>query len=469
MGWDRDSISAAYDALDAAFDTVATLTYDTLDVRDTLGCLDRLEHLRRRLPATEHHLLAHAQTRTTPTEIGAKSWADVLATRLRISTTEATRRVKEADDLGPRTALTGAPLPPRLPETAAAQARGDINAEHVKIIRTCLKDAAPYLDPTTREQIDQGLARKAVDNTPEALREAAEKLVYLLNQDGDAPNDEHRARRRNVNLGRQDADGMTPINGWLDPELAATIGALFAKLAAPGMCNPHDDTPRTDGEPDDDTIGADDRTPGQRQHDALTAICRNTLSSGKLGQHNGLPVTIIVSTTLQDLQTAAGLAVTGSRSLLPISDVIRMASHSNHYLVIYDKHTHEPLYLGRTKRIATPGQRLVLFNRDRGCTRPGCTAPAYHSQAHHAAQDFGKGGQTNITDLGLACGPDNRLVKEGGWTTRTRSDGRIEWIPPPLLDTGQDRINHHHHPDELLRPPEERPPEDRGEDHPPAA
>ena len=458
MAPDAASISAAYDALDAAFETVTALSYDAIDVADTLGCLDRLETLRRRLPATEHHLLAHAQTLTTPTDIGAKSWADVLAIGMRISGAEATRRVKDAEDLGPRTAPTGQPLPPRLPETAAAQARGDINAEHVKIIRQCLKDAAPYLDATTREQVDQGLARTAVGNTPEALREAAEKLVYLLNQDGDAPDDEHRARRRAVTLGRQDTDGMTPISGNLDPELAATIGALFAKLAAPGMCNPHDDTPCVNAEPDDDTIHADDRTLAQRQHDALTAICRNTLSSGELGQHNGLPVTVVVSTTLQDLQAAAGVAVTGSGSLLPMSDVIRMASHSQHYLVIYDKHTREPLYLGRTKRIATPAQRLVLFNRDHGCTRPGCTAPADRCQAHHAAQDFSKGGQTNITDLGLACGPDNRLVKQGGWTTRIRSDGRIEWIPPPPLDTGQDRINHHHHPDELLAPHDEDPP-----------
>jgi hypothetical protein len=458
MGWDRDSISAAYDALDAAFETVAALSYDTLDVRDTLGCLSRLETIRRRMPATEHHLLDHAQTLTSPKDIGAKSWADVLAIRLRVSGTEATRRVKEAEDLGPRTALTGQPLPPRLPDTAAAQARGDINAEHVTIIRKCLKKAAKYIDTTARDEIDHDLARAAVANSPETLRDAAHLLIYLFNQDGDIPDDEHRARRRGVSLGRQDADGMTPISGYLDPELAATIGALFAKLAAPGMCNPTDDTPCVNGQPDEDTIHADDRTLAQRQHDALKTMCRNTLSSGELGQHNGLPVTVVVSTTLQHLQAAAGVAVTGTGSQLPISDVIRMASHAHHYLVIYDKHTREPLYLGRTKRIATPGQRLVLFNRDRGCTRPGCTAPASHCQAHHAAQDFGKGGQTNITDLALACGPDNRLVKEGGWTTRIRSDGRIEWIPPPLLDTGQDRINHHHHPDELLAPHDEDPP-----------
>ena len=101
MAPDPASISAAYDALDAAYDTVAALTYDTLDTAATLRCQDRLEPLRRRLPATEHQLLAHAQTQTIPTAIGAENWADVLATRLRISNTEATRRIKEADDLAP--------------------------------------------------------------------------------------------------------------------------------------------------------------------------------------------------------------------------------------------------------------------------------------------------------------------------------------------------------------------------------
>jgi hypothetical protein len=469
MGWDRESISAAYDALDAAYDTVAALTYDTLDTTATLGYLDRLERLRRRLPATEHQLLTHAQTLTIPTAIGAKSWADVLTTRLRISSTEATRRVQEADDLATHTTITGESLAPRLPETAAAQARGDINTEHVTVIRKCLKDATTYLDAPARDQIDRDLSRAAATNSPETLREAAKLLIYLLNQDGDPPDEQHRARRRGITLGRQDPDGNIPIHGNLTPEAAATIGALFAKLAAPGMCNPNDENPCVNGQPDQATIGADDRTLTQRQHDALTAICRNTLTSGKLGQHNGLPVTVVVSTTLQDLQTAAGVAVTGSGSLLPMPNLIRMASHAHHYLVIYDKHTRQPLYLGRTKRIATPAQRIVLFNRDRGCTRPGCTKPFDHSQAHHAAQDFGKGGQTNITDLALACGPHNRLVTDHGWSTRIRSDGRIAWIPPPLLDTGQDRINHHHHPNELLCPPEEQPPQDRGEDHPPAA
>jgi hypothetical protein len=141
-------------------------------------------------------------------------------------------------------------------------------------------------------------------------------------------------------------------------------------------------------------------------------------------------------------------------------DVIRLASQAHHYLVIYDKHTRQPLYCGRAKRFATPAQRIVLHALDRGCTRPGCTAPGYWCQVHHVDGWVGADGETNINKLTLACGPDNRAVEKQGWTTRKRDDGRTEWIPPPHLDTGQARVNDYHHPEKYLKP------EDDDEDDP---
>jgi hypothetical protein len=66
--------------------------------------------------------------------------------------------------------------------------------------------------------------------------------------------------------------------------------------------------------------------------------------------------------------------------------------------------------------------------------------------------DWANGGQTDITDETLACGPDNRRVKPGAWSTRKRQDGRTEWLPPPNLDTGQARVNGYHHPERYLIP-----------------
>ena len=181
---------------------------------------------------------------------------------------------------------------------------------------------------------------------------------------------------------------------------------------------------------------------------------RSVLSSGELGQHNGLPATIIVSTTLQELEAGCGQAVTATGTLLPMPTVIKMASHAHHYLCIFDKHTGRALYLGRTRRIASAGQRIVLLARDRGCTRPGCTVAGAQCQVHHAVNDWAQGGQTNVDDLALGCPKDNRSVKPGGWTTRKRNDGRTEWIPPPHLDSGQSRVNDYHHPQNYLLPDE---------------
>jgi Domain of unknown function (DUF222) len=81
------------------------------------------------------------------------------------------------------------------------------------------------------------------------------------------------ARRRGVTIGNQGIDGMSPITGHLTPEARATLDAVFAKLAPPGMCNPFDQEPVVDDTPSQDAIDGDTRSCAQRNHDALNAEC----------------------------------------------------------------------------------------------------------------------------------------------------------------------------------------------------
>jgi hypothetical protein len=223
---------------------------------------------------------------------------------------------------------------------------------------------------------------------------------------------------------------------------------VLAKLASPGMCNPNDDTPCVDGVPSQEAIEGDARSHAQRQHDALLAALRAVLASGELGQHNGLPASIIVTTTLAELEAAAGRGLTGGGSILPISDVIRLARHARHYLAIFDKGKALALY--HTKRLASPAQRIVLYAKDRGCSAPGCTVPGYYSEVHHVT-DYAKCRTTDVNDLTFACGTQHRILQPGGWSTRKNANGDTEWIPPPHLDRGQPRTNTFHHPEKLLR------------------
>ena len=454
---DREEILAAYAEWEAANAKVAALSLEALTDTELLELQHRREVVARSVPAVDHQIINRLVAEADPKALGGTSLADVLSTRLRISKGEATRRIKHAELLGPRRGLTGEPLAPTLANTAAAQARGQIGSEHVRIIEKFFADLAGHIDGQTRDLAEADLARTATGLGPVQFKQAADRLAFLLNQDGDLPDDAERARRRYFTIDKQGIDGMSKAHGLLDPAARATVEAVFAKLAAPGMCNPDDEAPCVDGEPAAEAVHGDYRSQGQRNHDALKAMGRSVLASGELGKHNGLPATIIVSTTLQDLQSAAGMAVTGGGTLLPMGEVIKQASQAHHYLVIYDKHTRQPLYCGRAKRFASPGQRIVLHSLDRGCTRPGCTAPGYWSQVHHVDGWGAADGQTNIDKLTLACGPDNRLVEEGGWTTRKRNDGRTEWIPPPHLDTGQDRVNDYHHPEKYLLPEDDDP------------
>jgi hypothetical protein len=160
-----------------------------------------------------------------------------------------------------------------------------LGAGHVAVIRSFVNRLPDFVDLETRQTAEAQLARLGTQHRPDELSKLADKLTDCLNPDGDF-SDVDRARRRGITIGKQGVDGMSPISGFLTPEARATIDAVFAKLAAP--------------------IEDDSRSASQRNHDALVDAGRLLLASGKLGQHNGLPASTIVTTTLQELESGCG-------------------------------------------------------------------------------------------------------------------------------------------------------------------
>src|ERR1700729_1366000 len=445
----RDEVVGVFDALRADFKRALDLRCDALTTPERLALLQSCEEIRRLLPAVEHPLINQLSEQADATELGG-TLAPALANRLRITRAEASRRIHEAADLGERRALNGEPLPAVLPATAEAQRNGELGAGHVAVIRSFWHRLPDFVDIETRAKAEAQLARLGTEHRPDELAKLADKLTDCLNPDGDFT-DIDRAKRRGLTIGNQDIDGMSPISGYLTPEARATLDAVFAKLAAPGMCNPADDQPCTGGTPSQAAIQGDTRSAGQRHHDALLALARAALASGDLGQHNALPASIIATTSLQELEAAAGRGLTAGGTLLPMSDVIRLAGHAHHYLAIFDKGKVLALY--HTKRLASPAQRIVLYAKDRGCSYPGCPVPANLCETHHC-NPYATNPVTDVNDLALACGPNHKLAEQG-WTTRKNAHGETEWIPPPHLDRGQPRVNTFHHPEKLLRDDDE--------------
>jgi hypothetical protein len=242
---------------------------------------------------------------------------------------------------------------------------------------------------------------------------------------------------------------MSRLSGLLDPQTRAYFEAIEAAVR-PGRHQP--ESAERDPEPHDD-----DRTPAQRCHDALKLGLQTAIASGKLGSHRGHPVTVVVTTTLAELNQAAHAVVdesipmpaptrTGGGSRLPMRDLIRMAANAIHYLAVFDDHTERPLYLGRQKRVATADQRLICYARDRGCTHPNCLEPGYHCEVHHSP-DWADGGRTDADKLYFACGCHHGMASRGALRTEVTDSGRLGWTD----GTGPPEVNHTHHPDELFR------------------
>ncbi|MDP7727174.1 HNH endonuclease signature motif containing protein [Mycobacterium sp. TY813] len=433
----REEIVEVFDALDAAVDRLCDLTFDAFTTPEFLRGMERLEKVHRRMRTPQHALINHLKTQATEDELGGKLSA-ALAERLRITRADANRRIAEADDLGERRALTGESLGPLLGATAAAQRQGLIGDAHIKVIRDFIAHLPSTVDVDTWQAAEKDLAGKACDFRPDQVATYAHELMALLHPDGDYTDDE-RARTRGLTLGPQQYDGMSRLSGLITPELRALLEAAWAKLAAPGA-----------GIPDGDT---DTRSQPQRNHDAIITAIRELFATGELGTHNGLPVSIIVTTTLKDLEAGAGRARTAGGTRIPLPTLINWAATSHHYLAVFDGA--KPLALFHAKRFANLAQRLMLLAKDGGCTRPGCDVPGYHAQVHHAS-GWTNTYVTDIHDLTLACGIDNRLA-EKGWTTRKNAKSDTEWLPPAHLDHGQPRINTFHHPEKLFAPEDDEP------------
>jgi hypothetical protein len=442
----RERISAALDAIDAAHDVLRATPTDLVGVGFRVEVAERLETQERVNRGLMYRIFG--EIADPPDGAGfVPAVRDTLWARLRITPGEITRRFRLAARIRPRRSLTGPPLPAELPELAGAVQAGDVGEDHIRAVCRALDVLPASVSPNDIADAERRLVEKAGKVDAGIVTQLGHRIADYLNPDG-LFTDEDRARRRGLHVGPPRPDGMSRLNGLIDPEARAYFEAIEAAVR-PGRHQPDG----THTQPEQ----RDTRTPAQRCHDAFTLGMENAIASARLGVHRGHPVTVVVTTTLAELNQAAHAVIdpavplpaparTGGGARLPMPDLIRMAAKAIHYLAVFEDHTERPLYLGRQKRLATADQRLICHARDRGCTRPNCLVPGYRSEVHHSP-DWAHGGRTDADKLFFACGCDHGAASRGEQHTEVTDSGRLGWTD----GTGPLEINHAHHPDELLR------------------
>jgi Domain of unknown function (DUF222) len=447
----RERFRELADQVDAAYAEMRALSSDAVGNEFRVELAERLETQDRTNRGLMYRVFG--ELADPPDEIGyVPVLADKLWARLRIPPKEIKRRMKMAGRIRPRRQLSGPPLAPELPHVAQAVEAGTIGEDHLRAICRAIDVLPSAVSAVDRDDVEHSLVAEASKNDVEIVKAAGRHIDDIFNPDGHY-DEADRARRRGLQLAQQGPDGMSRLSGWIDPETRSYVEAVTAAVR-PGRHLP------------DGTLVEvrDERSGAQRCHDGIKLGLKAGIASGDMGSHRGHPATVVVRTTLAELNQAVHAvtnpnipmpppARTGGDTALPMRDVIRMASDGIHYLVVFDDHSDRPIYLGRQHRIATTDQRIICYARDGGCTRPNCLAPGYHSEVHHSP-DWAAGGTTDADTLFFACAPDHGLATNGHQQTTVTDTGRLAWTD----GTKPPEINHAHHPEELLRgdtdPPE---------------
>jgi hypothetical protein len=476
--------------LRAALDELVDLPLAGLSRDELLDLCRGVEQQARRLPAFDHALVAQFDERCVAGDLAMRDTTTLLARLLHLSPPEARARTAAAAELGPRRGLTGEALPPLFPTVAAAQATGAISAAHARVITTGISGLPPDVEFTHGRALEATLVEQASRLDPAMLARAIRRITERLNPDGEQPDDREQQRRRGLHL-RRNPDGSGELHGHLTPMATATWTTILDALSAPQPADgatPDGADGAADGADDADGADAsvsgaggagepDSRTPAQRRHDALLDAGQRLLRAGDLPDAGGAPVTIVIRMNESDLRTGSGYGETEHGELLRVSDLVHAAGDGAVLPVLLDPSGGIISY-GRTRRLATAGQRRALAARDGGCSFPGCTTPASWCQTHHI-RSWADGGDTSLDNLTLLCGYHHRHYALRGWDCTMihrpaeRDDppdgggmpgscvpggGVPHWRPPAWLDPDRNpRRNTAHHTELWFAEPDDDP------------
>src|SRR4051794_20978933 len=357
---ERD-VAAAVAQLRAGVDALLGAPVDGLAATELASMLEAAEVQRRRLEAVDQRLLAAASSAGVAAAFGQPGGADVLTSLLRIDPRGARARVARAGDLGPRRALTGERLEPLLPVTADAVARGAVSAAQVEVIVGCLERIPPTAPAAAGPVAERLLVEAARFEAPRQLRRTAAELLGRLGPRGLEPVEDRAERRRSFTLVTKPDGTSSPRGSWT-AELTALWEAILDSLAAP--------QPAEEGMPDD-------RSPAQRRHDAMADAATRLLRSATLPAAAGSPVTVLATTTITELTTAAeasGLALLGHGQVISARQLLALAGEAEVLPVVFTD-TGGILSYRPGPRLATRGPTPALAAPDGGRSLPRCVLP----------------------------------------------------------------------------------------------
>ncbi len=425
-----EAIVALNAARDQLLEKLAGL--ESLAVEEQVAIARQLELTHNQWNSVNLLVLAALDRADAATALCQGNLRRVLTSALGISKAEAGRRVHAYEQLGARRSMLGEELGPIRPLLAKAVAAGEVSAEKAAIVTRGLSSVdRPGFDPADIAIGEKLLVSDAKIFHPEELKILTQRVVDQLDPDGSKPDDELQRDRRHFEM-RPTADGGFAGQFRLTATCGAKLGALLRPLSRTRVDDPCADS--GDAKAAARASAVDDRTFGQRQHDAIEQLCDRLLREGTVGDNNA-PVTVIVTVDEADLVNRTGHATTTAGGLISTPVLLTMADQAEVYRTVLDG-SGVPLVLNREKRCATRHQTMALIARDTGCSFPGCVHPADYCERHHVTPWI-EGGRTDLNNLTLLCVYHHHNFLQRGWIVTMNKSGLPEWLPPRWVDPQQ--------------------------------
>ena len=374
----------------------ARLQSPTLPVGDAT-----LEELQDRLQSTirVENQLASVRAETLA-EMTRREGAELTENTLRESGLRSRRRARSEVETAME--LEG------LPETSEGLRDGKISYENARILAKA----------SQRGEIDETeLSEIAKTQSPDKFAGTVRRHEQQRSEDDGMSRLEYQRSRRFVKIKTDLTDGMTVLFGRFDPLTGALIeSALSHKMDE--LWREEDPRHRA--------------TAGQRMADALSQLLTEETKDTE-GRSRGARLLLIADYDVITRQLCNGRLSDGTP--IPAQKIRDLACEAEILPAVF-RGVSQPLDLGRSRRIASPAQRIALVARDRACV--GCGASASWCQAHHVIP-WAVGGNTDLDDMCLLCSRCHHNVHDDGWKVHRTPTGKYSLRPPPTQWGGPPR------------------------------
>jgi len=300
-----------------------------------------------------------------------------------------------------------------------AVATGEIGVATAAAIQNGLGE--PNAD-ISAEQLTIAAGRLAADDhrSPEDASKKARQMRDDLDAEGVVDREKEMREKRYLRVWKRE-DGMTRIDGLLDPESAALVTDAFDRITMPRRGGPRfvdnalEHTRET-------SAGADTRTIEQVMVDGLVQIV--TVAAGADdGMVFGVKAPAVrVHVRASDVIAGTGAGhLEGQSAAISIGTVQRLICRNGTIPILFDDDG-RAVNVGREQRPFTSRQRIGIAARDGGCMGPECDRPPSWTEAHHC-EEWGTGGATDIDNgISLCRHCHMWLHNTGRWITFTNGE-----------------------------------------------